>query len=317
MAGRKKLQIPQVVRQPQVPLGIRELDRFTNVNLDRWKALSKDLDELEAILFFGLEPLRRRLREELITAIRDNKAVSQKIDGWARIVSYQYSLSPLSSVGSLTGFGGRFNVGSDIDEGNLQAWPALYLAEDQETAYREKFQLKSTDAVDGLSPAELALEPGQSYTLVRLRGSLENIFDMTKPQNLEQVARVLKKIRMPDRARQLMKTLGISSRQLYMIQNGKALFDNVAVHNWRMRPVQFGLPAPSQILAELIRAAGFEGILYKSSLGGKRCLAVFPDLLSDDSYIELADNGPPEVAIGRLDRETADVLMGQLTKNRS
>lgn len=307
---RKQPNIPRQAQKNDQPLTIWELDRFTNASLDRWNAISKDLDDLENTLFFNLEPDRRRYRPDLIVALKEVKAVSLQLDGWIRIVPWRYTLSPLSSAGSLTGYGGRFNIGADIDEVSLQPWPALYLAEDQETAYREKYQLKSTDTTNGLTPNELALESGDSYSLVRLNGRINNVFDMTKPQNLDAVAKVLKKIKMPDRAKGLMKKLGITNRQLYMIQTGQRLYDTATVQNWRIRPIQFGIPAPSQILAELIRAAGYEAIVYKSAQGTKRCLAVFPDQISNGSYIEVADISPDELAYSRLDVNTAAILSG-------
>lgn len=310
MAKRKKPSIPQTVRKKDLPLGIWELDRFTNANLDRWNNISKDLDDLENTLFFNLEPDRRRFRQELIAALKQIKPLSLEIQGWVRIVPWRYTLSPLSSAGSLTGYGGRFNIGADIDEVPLHPWPALYLAEDQETAYRERYQLKSTASTNGLLPHELALESADSYSAVRLDGHVNNIFDMTKPQNLDAVAKVLKKIKMPERAKGLMKKLGITSRQLYMIQTGQRLFETVAVENWRIKPVQFGIAAQSQILAELIRAAGFEAIVYKSTQGAKRCLAVFPDKISADTYIEVADLSPSEITHARLDTESALALSG-------
>lgn len=307
---RKQPNIPRQAQKNDQPLTIWELDRFTNASLDRWNAISKDLDDLENTLFFNLEPDRRRYRQDLIAALKEAKAVSLQLDGWIRIVPWRYTLSPLSSAGSLTGYGGRFNIGADIDEVPLQPWPALYLAEDQETAYREKYQLKSTDTTNGLTPNELALESGDSYSLVRLNGRINNVFDMTKPQNLDAVAKVLKKIKMPERAKGLMKKLGISNRQLYMIQTGQRLYETVAVQNWRIRPIQFGIAAQSQILAELIRAAGFEAIVYKSAQGAKRCLAVFPDQISNGTYIEVADISPNELAYSRLDVNTAAILSG-------
>ena len=50
-----------------------------------------------------------------------------------------------------------FSPGNDLDPDTLSPFPALYLAQDAETAFREKFQLPSTGRVDGLRPEELAL----------------------------------------------------------------------------------------------------------------------------------------------------------------
>jgi RES domain-containing protein len=306
----KKPLIPAARSTPVAPLGIRELDRFSSESIDRWTALSKDLDELEANLYFALEPERRRLRAELIATLQRHQSTPVVCQGWVRIVDYQFSNQPLSSAGSLTGNGARFNAGMDLDPGTLSPWPALYLAEDYETAYREKFQLKSSDAVDGLKPEELALTHGRSNSTVLLQGRIERVFDMTAPRHLDAVAKVLKKIKMPDRAKILKKKLGMKQTDLNMIQSGQGLYIAVLKHNWRVQPAQFGLPARSHILAELVRAAGFEAILYKSTMGPGKCLAVFPDKLSGSAHIELEDKAPPEVKHTRLDENTAGDLAG-------
>lgn len=83
---------------------------------------------------------------------------------------------------------------------------------------------------------------------------------------------------------------------LVMTRTGRQLHESAVSHNWRMLPVQYGLPAPSQVLAEMVRAAGFEAILYSSTKAGELCLAIFPDKLVDGSYVELMDAAPEGVA---------------------
>ena len=302
--------IPVAPANPPTPIGIRELDRFSSESIDRWNAYSKDLDELEANLHFALEPERRRLRSELIAALQQHQSNPLDIQGWVRIVDFQFTLMPLSSAGSLTGYGARFNAGMDLDHGTLNPWPALYIAEDYETAYREKFQLKSSQLIDGLKPDELALEHGRSHTTVILKGQVDRVFDMTSSRHLDAVAKVLKKIKMPERAKSLKKRLRMKPNDLSMIQNGQGLYDAVLRQNWRLLPAQFGLPARSHVLAELVRAAGFSAILYRSTMGSGNCLAIFPDKLSGSAYVELADKPPPEVRHIRLDGNSADDLAG-------
>ena len=302
--------IPPSKTVPPAPIGVRELDRFSHASIDKWNALSKDLDELEDVMHFNLEPERRRLRSELIAALQKNPPKNIPVTRWVRIVDYKFSLMPLSSAGSLTEIGGRFNAGMDLDEGTLKPWPALYLAEDYETAFREKFQLRTTDRIDGLTPQELALENGRSHSTVFLQGQIENVFDMTSSRHLDDIAKVLRKIKLPDRAKSLMTKLGMKPRDYAMVRTGVALYDAVLRHNWRIQPVQFGLPSRSHVLAELVRAAGFDAILYKSTMGTGKCLALFPDKLSGESYLELADAAPPEVKFTRLDTSSAQVLAG-------
>jgi hypothetical protein len=215
---------------------------------------------------------------------------------------------PLSAAGSLTGIGGRFNVGTDLDSRTFDPWPALYLAADHATAFREKYQIAAGQLVEGLTPEELSLVHGQSHSTVVLHGKLSRVFQLT-PETLAAVARVLGRIKMPERAERIKKKLNIKPEDLRMLTTGKQLHDVVALHNWRVLPIQFGLPSPSQILSELIRAADFEAIAYQSSKGGGVCLAVFADRLAPGSFVEVTDKAPAG-AITRLNEATAEELAG-------
>lgn len=292
---------------PQPPSGLLELERFSEASLTKWLTVSRDLDQLAGELFHSIRPEQNRVRERILEALQSVPGQAITLDPWVRIVSYRYSLQPLSCAGSMLTIGGRFNPGAELDPDTMTPFPALYLAADYETAFREKFQIASSARVDGLTPGELALEQGASHSTVQLRGCLHHLFDMTV-RHLEPVAAVLRKIKMPPRAQTLKKKLG--SRDPRMVTSGAELYRTALEFNWRQGPVQFGLPAQSQVLAEFIRAAGFEGIRYKSSKGPGYCIALFPDRLQDASYVELADPFPPEVRYTRLDLESAAALAG-------
>lgn len=288
--------------------GVLELDRFDEASLETWTELSADLDELQDILYFNLEPERRRLRPDLLKALQVTQPTHLEIENWVRIVDYQWTMYPLSAAGSLTGIGGRFNVGTDLDSRTFDPWPALYLAADHATAFREKYQIAAGQLVEGLTPEELSLVHGQSHSTVVLHGKLSRVFQLT-PETLAAVARVLGRIKMPERAERIKKKLNIKPEDLRMLTTGKQLHDVVALHNWRVLPIQFGLPSPSQILSELIRAADFEAIAYQSSKGGGICLAVFVDRLAPGSFVEVTDKAPAG-AITRLNEATAEELAG-------
>lgn len=184
------------------------------------------------------------------------------------------------------------------------------MAEDFETAYREKFQLASTDLTDGLKPDELALEHAVGITTIFLNGRMENVFDMTSFVTLNSIGRIFRDVKMPKEAAQLAKKLKIGDSNKIMVQNGQQLHSAIVKNNWRVWPMQFGIPAPSQTMAELIKAAGYEGILYPSSKGPGRCLAVFPENLSDLSHIDLIGTAPSASTIIRLDSSTSTSLEG-------
>lgn len=300
------------------PKGILELDRFSNADITHWQKLSNDLDELTASLYFGIEPARRRLRSRLCDALKQTGGIALDLQSWARMVTYQYSLQPLSCAGSLQSVGGRFNAGFELDDNTLNPWPALYLAEDFETAYREKFQLASTDLTDGLKPDELALEHAVGLTTIFLNGRVENVFDMTSFVTLNSVGKIFREVKMPKEASYLARTLKISGSNKIMVQNGQQLHSAIVKNNWRIWPIQFGIPAPSQTMAELIKAAGYEGILYPSSKGPGKCLVVFSENLSDLSHIDLIGPAPSTATITRLDSSTSTSLEGwdSIPRNR-
>lgn len=290
------------------PIGILELDRFSEKSLQQWQAASRDLDEMQDSLYFGPEPERRRYRSELIAALQAEVPRSIELRSWIRIVTYRYSAAPLSCAGSLQWIGGRFNAGADLE--TVSAWPALYLAEDFETAFQERFLLSSDAEAGGLFAEELALEQLCSHATVVLHGKLSKVFDLTSQDSLVGIARIFRRIKMPARAQQLKRKLNIQNNACYMVQNARQVYDALLKHNWRQWPVQFGLPSQSQIVAELIRAAGFEAILYKSTKGPNNCLAVFPDLLQDGSFIALTDEPPENVLYRQMDSDSSAELEG-------
>ncbi len=314
MARPKRPAIPSRPPPPanKPPRNILELDRFSEANLRDWTTASQNLDELEAVLYFHLEPERRKLRTQLIEALKSVKPLVFPINNWSRIIDYQYSFEPLSCAGSLCNpeGGGRFNASIELDPGTLTPWPALYIAQNYETAYRERFQIESTGMVNGLTPTELALTPAVSFTSLSLEGKLFRVFDLRKTSSVEAIAKVLGKIQMPSRAKELAKKLGIPPAELFMVKTPEQVLEMVLKNNWRTLPVQFGLPSQSQILAEMICEAGFEAILYKSTKGPGDCIALFPGLMESRSYVEIVGKAPTEIKHQRLDANSAKDLEG-------
>lgn len=153
------------------PLGlapsVQLLERFTAADLETWKRRSRELDELHHVLYHGLEPERLRRRDQLIQALARKPAPPFDFENWVRIVPYRYSNDPLSAAGSVRSIGGRFNIGNDCDEsGAALVFPALYLGDSHETAFREYYQIGSEELqATGLTPEELSLR--RSDTSVR------------------------------------------------------------------------------------------------------------------------------------------------------
>jgi len=290
---------------------ILELDRFSSADVERWSRVSHDLDEYNDLLYFGVEPQRQRYKAAIRAALESVDPVAVDLQGWVRLVTFQFSLSPLSAAGSLTDVGGRFNVGRDVDKSMQSPWPALYIAEDFETAFREKFQLASTETCGGLHPEELALLPGSSFASLQVDGHIARVFDLEAPGSLVALCKVLGKMKLPQEIRSIQKRLRLPPNHAYMVRTPGRLMQDVMAPNWRIAPVQYGLPASGQILASMIREAGFEGIRYPSTKGDGHCVALFPDrIVSEQTRLELHDSAPAEIKHRVLSMDNAEELCG-------
>lgn len=292
------------------PLNLLTLDRFSEADLDKWLGLSEKLDELARTLYFAVEPERIRRQDELIDALNQKPAAPADFEGWVRVVDTRWTLSPLSSIGSLKACGGRFNIGSDVLSSSRSPFPALYVGENLETAYRERFQMEQGDTVGGLTAEELAL--GASTSSYRVRGHVERVFDASSLAALSPIAKVLAKFKMPAEAAAIAKLLKMRRASDMMIRNASSLRTALLVSNWRVWPVQYELPAPSQIFGDLVRAAGYEAIRYRSTKSRSGyCMAVLSgNIGSDRTFVELMDPAAPEVEYPRLDLGTSEHLAG-------
>lgn len=284
-----------------------ELERFNQASLRQWLGAKANLDALQRAVYFELEPLRQRNHARLLDALRYQAVLSYTFEGWSRIVDYRYGLEPLSIAGSLRGEGGRFNIGADLSPGTFTAFPALYIAEDYEAAFRERFAGPSAPKPSGLSTQELALRSPGSFTQVRLRGVVENVIDVGDLESLKPFVSVLREFPAPEGARPLARKLGLRSAP-WLIRSPITLQRQLLHPNWRSLPQQFDLPANSQIFGRIAAAAGLHGVLYPSARQvAKRCLALFPQNWADSgSVVEVTDEAPDGARLTRIDGTTKE-----------
>jgi len=267
----------------------------------------KKLDAIQAY-YYKHYAFFQNERSKRIDALKDalNKhCLTYAFDGWHRLIAYQFSNSPLSSKGSVAknGIGGRFNIG-DLDTLKFPSFPALYIAEDYETAYREKFQKKSNEKINGLSANELALNKKTSIVDILLEGKIDIVFDLTKSNTLSDFFNVIKPIKLP-------KTLANEAKKLTIpiirsVEKLQELRCNLLNDKWRVLPMQWDIPSNPQIFGQIIHAAGIEAILYPSRMkSNKKCLAIFPKNFHNSlSHIQIKGKIPEEVKINQLDSET-------------
>lgn len=275
------------------------LDEFSSAELRTWKNIGEARLEFEIRRYHELEALRQLHHNDLIEALQNIAPTKLKLKNWSRIVDLQFSNQPLSAAGSLIS-GGRFNIGNDCDKSSVTRFPALYLAENHETAMLERF---GGTKQGQLSPSELALRQPQSYAHVRLKGEICAAFDLQGKNALTQFTKVISSFGLSSDLVALGKQVGEKTPGI--ITDSRTLQTTLLAREWRFFPRQYGLPANPQIFAALIRDAGFEAIRYKSVKGGKHCLAVFSDKFTDsDSVVALADEAPSSIAQTELTSKT-------------
>lgn len=304
---KKKAGAKQVGRPPGAAGDALLLDRFSRIDLATWKQLSESSEAYNVGLYYHLAKLRRLHHAELVAALRAAEPRALQLSRWNRIVDYQYSLEPLSVAGSLAR-GGRFNIGRDLDPRVFPPFPALYLGEDYETTYWEKFGAPSVAGTDGLTGADLSLRHPGSFTSVILQGEIQQLFDLTSLSALRTFARIISKFAISTELAALAKRIGI--KPPWLVTTPTKLRDTLLAPSWRGMPAQFEVPSNSQIFGRLLIEAGFEGVLYPSSKGKGLCIALFPEvLINSESYVELTDPAPAHLGHRRLDSATSQALM--------
>lgn len=269
------------------------LDQFTKSDLEKWDDYSQSLDKFAIELFYATEGQRAAIYQALCDAAKSVANTHIALEGgeaWGRVVSYKYSLQPLSTAGSIKGIGGRFNYGMQIDETRFQSFPSLYIASDEETARAEKFPSTTHNATDN---SFYSLGSSESYAWVRLKGQMSRLIDLRTLDPLKPITKLIQQFELPSRVFELAKKIGIAAPKI--IRTPSEAFNSILEENWRVHPMLGNIPSNSQVFGKLAYDSGVEGIIYPSQKGPGTCIALFPANFSDESYIELTDPSPEGV----------------------
>lgn len=270
------------------------LDEFSDLNVRQWAAKADVMEQYQVGLHYALEAQRKLVRGDLYRALQ-NAALQEPLEfsHWVRLCQYRYSHQPLNAYGSIIGAGGRFNFGDALDNVDAIPFPALYIAENRTVAIREYFGLAPSDR-RALTPEELSLTPKKPVTVVYVDGIIQNVLDLTRPSRLKPFVDILASLKIPDEVNQMAAKAGLSPRSL--VTSAEMMTQSLYEQNWRGWPRQHGIPANCQLFGKLAWEAGFDAILYRSTKGSGRCLAVFPQNLDkSDTRIWLHDTPPPNV----------------------
>ncbi len=275
------------------------LDNFSFADILNWNQRQQDIADYGWSYYSHIAHQRSFIFNELKDALA-SECRPLSFSSWQRVVNYQYGLNPLSARGSvLNDPGGRFNIGS-IDQTKFPQFAALYIAEDRETAYKEKFGLyQKKTKHPGLSMEDLMLTGKDSVVIVSLHGEINQALDLTDLNALKKYFNLIKEIVIPN---ELCKRAIKLNIEMKLPKSHKQLLKSLLQVNWRRVPMIMGIPADSQILGQVAYAAGIEAILYPSIMSAKSCLAIYPNnFLQSNAYVELEGDIPLEVRNRRLD----------------
>ena len=273
------------------------LEEGTVESLTKGKQLSQDNLKYQWDFYSELAFQRGVIQDKLLSAIAQSCLTDFKFKSWQRVIGWKYSHHPLCTIGSIKQYGGRFNIGEDISQGNtLKTFQAFYLAEDQATAQVEA--LGSQVSSEKLTVEDVALTNKSSYSCISISGSLDKVIDLTKKSSLTKFVRLISSFTIPQSIYDSAKRLGIP--QPTLINTTTLLLDSFLSPSWRKEPAQFDIPANSQIFGQLAHQAGIDGILFHSTKTGKKCLAVFPSNFGGGSSSLVVDDEPPEIWIPKI-----------------
>lgn len=276
------------------------LDAIPSRAIKRWIKLHEGMVDYSSEHYSFFAHRRSQMFDQLKNALRSNTK-SYGIQGWRRIVDHRFSNTPLSALGSILHFpGGRFNVG-DIDKARFPVFAALYLAEDVETAYREMLSLDPNQDNSGLTSQELNAAGNISQFVIE--GQLTQVIDLTEAETLREFYEAIKKITIPPYYLQKAKQMKINP--MLPVSSMGELMRTFLREDWRLMPMQFDVPANSQILGQIAYEAGIEGVLFPSVKTKKKNLAVYPENFKDsDAYIEVRGDVAASVVGKRIDKDT-------------
>lgn len=280
------------------------LDFFTDAAAEGWERRAPLVKEYYYRFFFELEAQRAAAHEKLREGLSKAGTTTVPLSGWGRALDWQYCLNPLSAVGSLKWVGGRFNFGSEIDTERFAPFPALYLAENLDTALAERLgnQASAAWAVQ-MSSEDFALCGESSFSWVRVTGEVRNVFDLTGPEGLQPFVEIIKEFTLSAELTAMAVQLGVKPAEVATSTN--MLFKTLVDDSWRGSPTMTDIPANPQIFGKLLCSAGFEGVLYKSQHTGCRNLAVFTrQFVNSESAIYIEPPPPAGVKLASLTAST-------------
>lgn len=287
-------------QKPKLPIGSVQylLESGTLVDMRAAKQVTAALVKYQWDYYSELAHQRNAIQDEIKKALIQT-CIPYAPQKWQRALKYKYSLHPLSTVGSLTFSGGRFNTGSEVNT-EVPIFPGLYLAEDKDTALQEHLGQEPMPEGSKLTAREIALTNPTSEAIVSVSGKLDKVFDLTISDSLKSFVELIKNFKISNELKVTARKLRVTSPGV--IKTADKLCETLLCLDWQQLPSNYDVPSNSQIFGHLVYSSGIEGILYPSKFTEKKCLVIFPrNFIGTDSYIMLDDETPHPKIPNKLD----------------
>lgn len=282
---------------------LKLLDVFTSEGIKKGKLYLEKVVKYHQSFHKTLAHQRSRVADAIRGSLLNAVEGPFEFINWQRVVAYQHTLTPLSVVGSVLSFGGRFNIG-DINKSQFSPFPALYIAEDKLTALQE-YLSKQIEPGHEQEALEFALMTPASTTNVSISGMISSIINLDYPNRLQGFVDIIKDFQVSNTLANTAKKLKLPPPNL--VRDITFLMDSLLSPDWPGWPTLFSVPHPSQLFGQLVLDCGIEGILYPSKFTETNCLAIFPQNFKVGkigSYVQLNDKAPKEIEIKKLDEKT-------------
>ncbi|MBX3040177.1 MAG: RES family NAD+ phosphorylase [Bdellovibrionaceae bacterium] len=283
--ARKKKQVSHFIPQPK---RIPSIDDILNQYFENEDGENKKLQDFFKAYYGFLQKSREEKLEEIVDTLSAVADASVNAS-YTRIVQLKYG-DPLSVVGSLSGPGGRFNIGNGM--GHTKPFSCLYVANDFYTAFCECYHYPPEYMRGNVRALQMALQKPSDFMSVELSVNIEKCIDLRDKDSLRRFTEVISQIKPTEEFRDWAKELGYFS--LRTVQTHGELYRTLLTKDFLKNYYLLEMPSNSQWFGYYCLMAGIQGIIYPSVRDGAgHNIGVLVENLKDtDSFVEITGELP-------------------------
>ncbi len=264
------------------------IDDLLNQYFESEDGKNEKMHEFLQAYYGFLQRSRGEKIDEIVEAL--SAVADTSINGnYTRIVQLKYG-DPLSLVGSLTGPGGRFNIGNGMS--HAKPFPSLYIANDFHTAFCECYHYPPGYMRGNIGATKMALHNPNDFMTIELSVNIEKCIDLRNKDVLRGFTDVISEIKPTQQFKQWAKELGFFT--LKTVQTHGELYKTLLDPEFLKNYYSLDVPSNSQWFGYYCLMTGIQGIIFPSVRDNRGCnIAVLVDNFKDtDSCIKINIDTP-------------------------